>query len=291
MKTIALQEETINGLKSIKLSKNVFNIESHIKLFNYHGELKIIKQLDELEGPKYDNKMYTIDLLDKNRSLFPKSLCVPEALIRVSNINVGFLMPYIVGINLADIINDVKYPLDEIKSYLQGIGKILDQLKLIRENTSLKTFYIADLHSSNFIVNPSTKEITVVDLDSCKIENNTEPFSLYLYPNGLISNVKEKYRIIRESAIVKVDENTDLFCYTCIILSYLYGKNVSHLSLNEYYGYLDYLSSIGIDKNLINSFEKLVTKEDNVNPGPYIQSLTEEQVCLSKKSVYDILKK
>ena len=83
------------------------------------------------------------------------------------------------------------------------------------------------------------------------------------------------------------DENTDLYCYSMMILNYLYGSNVNNLKLEEYYEYLNYLESLGINSELINIWAKLLVNANNENPVDYLNSLSDEQVYRSRKFVYD----
>ncbi|MBR6690599.1 MAG: hypothetical protein IKL65_04650 [Bacilli bacterium] len=77
-----------------------------------------------------------------------------------------------------------------------------------------------------------------------------------------------------------------------IILNYLYGDKINRISLEEFYEYLNYLEFIGVNKDLITIFSKLfVTNCKNENPLNYLDSLSFEQICRSKKLVYDIVKK
>ena len=177
--------------------------------------------------------------------------------------------------------------------YLKKVGEILEQMNNIRTYTPLTDFYLNDLHEGNFIVNPKKREINVVDLDSSKIGDNMVFASHYLTPFSLLNSVKNKYQIISEEknnyhiGYIFPDENTDLYCYSMMILKYLYGSNVNNLKLEEFYEYLNYLESIGINHELINIFEKLLVNANNENPVDYLNSLNEKQIYRSRKIVFD----
>ena len=90
---------------------------------------------------------------------------------------------------------------------------MLNQLSYIRKTTPLKDFYINDLNVTNFIVNPSNCELSIIDLDSAKIGTNAACPARLLTPKALLNNVKGKYNINEDKDVlghVIADENSDL---------------------------------------------------------------------------------
>ena len=161
----------------------------------------------------------------------------------------------------------------------------------IRENTDLRHFYLNDLHESNFMVNFDTKDLCVIDLDSCKISNNFCFPSRYLTKNGLLNNVS-KYNIdnYRHGSYVLANKDSDMYCYIILILNYLFGENINNISLNTFYDYLNYLEFVGIEEGLINCFRRIVSYGENVNPSEYLSTLNSKQICRAKKKVYETVK-
>lgn len=89
---------------------------------------------------------------------------------------------------------------------------------------------------------------------------------------------------------INSNKESDLYCYTILFLNFLYGENVSIFSLELFYDYLGYLEKIGFDKEFISSIINIVTNAPNDNIGPYLDSITEEQVVRANKKVYKIAK-
>ena len=293
MKVITLSKRKFENLEPLKLSREVLSTEAQVFNFNHQGNPKVIKKLFYQEGDVFANKLYTLEMLSSNKKYLPESFCTPEALISVSGHIQGFSIPLVEGVNLAELLARKDISFDEKKYYLSRVGEILNQLKAIRNYTPLNDIYLCDLHSSNFIVNSENKKLTVIDLDSCKIKGNKSSISRYLNPYGLLNNVKGKYQFINdgsEPGYVRADENSDLYCYCLMLLSFLYGIGVDNLSIDEYYNYLEYLQHIGVNNELIDSFASLVSNKNNINPGPFIESLTEEQNCRAKRIVYQKVK-
>ena len=65
-----------------------------------------------------------------------------------------------------------------------------------------------------------------------------------------------------------------------------YGSNVNNMDIADFYDYLTYLSDIGMEPDLINSFRMLLHSCNNRNPAPELDSITKEQFLLAKKKVY-----
>lgn len=76
-----------------------------------------------------------------------------------------------------------------------------------------------------------------------------------------------------------------------VILNYLYGSNLNTVAIEEFYEYMNYLEYIGIDKNLVSLFERIVTNKNNKNPEYLLSSITDEQVYRANEKVYKKLKK
>lgn len=76
-----------------------------------------------------------------------------------------------------------------------------------------------------------------------------------------------------------------------VILNYLYGSNLNMVAIEEFYEYMNYLEYIGIDKNLVSLFERIVTNKNNKNPEYLLSSITDEQFYRANEKVYKKLKK
>jgi len=290
MNVISLSKRQFERLEPLKLSRDVTSTESKILLFPYRGEMKVIKQLFHKAGEVFANKLYTLEMLAANIDYFPENFCIPSALASSSGDIQGPLLDFEEGINFATILLDKRASFDEKKYYLIRLGEILSQLSAIRRDTPLKDFYICDLHPGNIIVNPNNKGMKFVDLDSSKIGNNKSSISKYLCETRLLEAAKNKYHFLDNKPLfgnIEVDENTDLYCYCIIILSFLFGERIDHLNIESFCQYISYLESIGINHELINVFLNLITNKKNKNPGPYVESITEKQFYKAKKVVYN----
>ena len=286
MKVTTLSKRAFENLEPLVLSRGILNTEACMLKYTDKGIPKVIKRLFYQDGEVFANKLYTLEMLSSNSKNLPSSFLIPDSLISVSGKIQGFSIPFMEGINFKTFLEDRNNPLEEKKYFISKVGEILNQMSAIRNHTDLKDLYLCDLHASNFIVKPDNKEIGVVDLDSCKIKGNKTSISLFLNPMALLNTVKGKYKINQDDRVI-ADENSDLYCYNMMILSFLFGSTeVNYMSLEEFYNYLNYLKNIGISNELVNVFGDLVSNKANSNPVHLISSLNDEQICRAKCIVY-----
>ncbi len=293
MNVITISKKKFATLEPLVLSKEIISTEAEIYQFVHKREQKILKLLFYQEGNVFANKLYTIEMLDTNKEYLPDCFCTPDSLVSVSGTIKGFTLPKIEGKTLVTLLNDDSIDYKEHIYYLKRIGEILDQMKAIRKYTPLKNIYLNDLHESNFIANPNNKQLTVIDLDSCKIGNNETSQARFLTPSSLLNNATGKYKTIEDfgnMGYVEADEQTDLYCYTMIVLNYLAKENVDEMNLEEFYNYLNYLNYIGINKELIDAFSRIVINKPNENVGKYLDSLTRENIVRARNTVYKKVK-
>lgn len=290
MKIICISKKKFEQLNKLELSKEIFNTEGIIYDFEYKGNKKILKSLYTLNGYTFANKLYTIEMLDSNKEYLPTNFYIPDYLCTLEGKIIGYTIPKIEGINLSTILRNDGVNCKEQIYYLKKIGEILNQLHNIRKYTPLKNFYINDLHDSNFIVDNKNRELKVIDLDSCKIGSNGSFAARFLTPVSMINGIA-KYKVnedMNSSGYIVPNSDSDLYCYSMIILNYLYGDKINNIGIENFYEYLNYLEAIGINKELIEIFSKLLVDNcNNKNPVNYLDSLTSEQIYRSKKMVYE----
>ena len=286
MQIINMSKTKLNSLEPLILPKGVTSTECELFKYNYYGKEKLLKKLYRTNGIIFANKLYTIEALNSNKDNIPSNFTVPEVLVSINKQIEAFTMKYIKGINLSIILNDPTITYEEKINYLKSIGNILEQMKNIRKYTELKDFYIGDIHEDNFLVDTEKQEIFVADLDSCKIADNKSFPGRYLTTTSLLRYNEIKYSLLDEPdriADYKVTEETDIYCYIIMILNYLYDGRVDRLSIEEFYRFINYLDDIEVNKELIESFEKIVVGAPNVNPVNYLDTLSSKQIAKARK--------
>ena len=253
-----ITEMKLKQLNNLFIPKEIFNTEAELFIFDkkekWAKEHYAFKKFFIENGEVFSNKLYTLhQLIDKKEQIGIEELVMPDKLISVDGKVRGFTMPYIENINLHTILNSKEFDVKEKIGYLKEIGKILEDIKHVREYKGVDTFYLNDIHEGNFILNKKTGKINVVDIDSARISNSlTQPSKYLARAKENLAKVSKYHQCENEvGASFIADENTDLFCYIVMILNFLYGGNVLKLSLAEFYVYLDYLSKLGMSKELL----------------------------------------
>lgn len=297
MKIINISKNRFENLERYQLPSSIFNGEAQMYILPIKNQWetvnKLLKRLYITSGPMFGNKLQTINSLIDSKSLIAiPEIVFPEKLAIVNGEVVGYTMELVESINLETALRsyDVS-PQTKIK-YLRQIGEILEEMKKIRAYTSIKDFYLNDIHENNFVIDKKTDSVRVVDIDSCKINGNYTFGSRYLSPLSLAYNIPKYKR--EENGIcggfINPSEDTELYCYIIMILNTLYGGGINRLSLDQMYNYLEYLCSIGVDLELINIFEKIASNSHNENPYELLDCLT-PVLAKSNQNVYNYVRR
>ena len=272
MQILNMTRKRFESLESLNLPDVIFNTEATMFLVTeknkWRKKQEVLKKLYNSRGEVFSNKLYTInELIEKREIIGIPELIMPTSLAAVNGDIVGFTMPYVPNINFQTVLNSDNYTLEQKVGYLKEIGELLDKIRKVRKYSSVTDFYLNDIHEQNFILSKETGKICAVDLDSAKIGNNLVMASRYLTPNSQLPLVS-KYVPLEYSVggVYEVNENTELYCYIIMILNFFYGSNISKLSLADFYVYLDYLSKIGVSKEILDIISYIYTGHDNKNP-------------------------
>lgn len=273
MRTVSFSNYTFKKFEKLKLESSIFNTEGKLYRFTdknkWYLSEKVLKVFYNTEGDIFSNKLFTINSLIDNSDLIDiDEIVLPDKLAIVNSKVCGYTMPFIRGINLNLILKDFSISNEFKISLLKQISEILKKMDNLRKNSELKDFFINDLHEGNFIYNTDTRKLNVVDTDSFKINNNKPFAAKYLTPASSIVNIPKKYIQnieLRYPGFIVSNKNSDLYCFNIIILNYLFQNNVSKLSMENFYTYLNYLRTIGLPYRLVDKFAKLYEYLDNEN--------------------------
>jgi len=279
MQILNMSKIQFESLDRLELPDSVFNTEA--QMFIVPGKNKwskkqsILKRLYVDTGETFSNKLYTIhELLDKKDVIGVEELVMPEALAAVDSEIVGFTMPYVSNINFQVVMDSNEYTTSQKIAYLKEVGALLDKLRKVREYTSVKDFYLNDIHENNFILNQTTGRINAVDLDSSKIGNNLTAAARYLTPISQLPLISKYVPLERSvGGTYEVNENTEIYCYIVMIFNFLYGSNIGKMPIPDFYVYLEYLSKIGVSKEFLDKISYIYTGKSNENPFEYLDEL------------------
>lgn len=282
MEEITLTKKQFDTLKEYQLPKDLFTAEASLYILpisnKWQVNSKLLKKFYITQGASFNNKLQTIkslikfkDVINIDEMVFPEKLAVVEEQI------VGYTMELIPSINLETALSSNEISTERKIKYLYQIGIILEKMDYVRKYTSLKDFYMNDIHENNFVIDINTDSIRAIDTDSYKINNNIALTigSKYLQPGTIITNIP-KYKQDNSFAYACnfiPSKDTDLYCYIIMILNFMYGGGIEKLEIEELYNYLEYLHQIGVDIKLINIFKKILSNSPNENPYNLLESL------------------
>lgn len=297
MKVINISKNRFQNLEKYQLPPSVFNSEAQMYILPIKNKwetiYKILKRLYVTSGPMFGNKLETINsLIDLEGEIDIPEIVFPERLAIVNSEAVGYTMELVESINLETALRSYDVDAETKIKYLRQIGEILEKMKMVRKFTSVKDFYLNDMHENNFVIDINSDNVRVVDIDSCKINGNITFGSRYLSPMSMIANIPKykKETDGRCGGFIKPSEDTDLFCYNIMILNTLFGGGFNRLTLEEFYNYIEYLYSLGVPLELIDIFEKIVSNNHNENPYELLDSLT-KVMKKSNKHVFSYVRK
>lgn len=295
MNIMNMSKYDLKKMKKFSLANGLINTEADLFILKvkngWNTEYKMLKMFYNNSGLGFSNKLFTInELIDKKDIIAMNELVMPEKIVVVNDEVRGFAMPYIKSISFETVLNDNK--IDNLKKieYFKQISSILKNMDEVRKKSELSDFYLNDIHENNFVLNSETDKVNVVDLDSCKIGGNKSFAAKYLTIYAPISNMNSKYKInndINFSSYIIPDKNTDLYCYTMMILNFIFRGKAYLMSKDKYYLYLDYLRSIGYSYNLLDKFSKIYEYVDNELISDELDDLSNEMIYKSHNKIFE----
>ena len=296
METISISYKKFNQLKKLELDSSILNTEG--KLFfikdknKWNTKMKLVKKFNNDFGIGFSNKLFTINSLsDQKDEIGIDELVLPEKLVVSNSKVIGYTMDYIDGENLGLLLKNPKLSREKAIDYLKQIGVILEKIEQLNEYNKVSNFHLNDIHEGNFVVDKKDT-VHVVDMDSCRIDNNIPCIAKYLTPYSQVELFPQKYSQktgIPAIGFIMPDNNSDLYCYNIMILNYLYQDKITKLDIKEYYKYLNYLRSIDFPYELLDSFSLLFDVPNNKNPYEYLDLIPSDKGRAIKK-VYDLRK-
>lgn len=266
MKNLTISRRQFEKMDKYVLDSSIRSVEAQLFVWNtkesWNHQKKLLKKYYVTNQEYFSNKLYTINMLVSNRkTLQIPELILPEQLLTIDDEIVGYVMPFIENnINLGTLLNSDGLTLFKKIQTLKEIGKILKKT-LYMQNLNIN-FFLGDIHENNFIFDRDKKIFKAVDLDSCRIGRNNSSVSRYLTFNDKLWNYPQKYPLNEEDIHIS-NENTVILSYIYMILNTISQTNISKISIEQYYDYLQFLEDLGFNRELINQFSLIYTDGKN----------------------------
>lgn len=295
MRVITMTKKQIERLKKLPISNEVTNTESIIYRTDTLPKNKVpagtlLKYLYIKDKESFANKLYTIEMLSSyGPTLGLKELVIPDALVSVENQAIGFTIPEVKNAtNLGIILKDPKIDKEKKMELLRKVGELLGKTQNLDKYGI--NFYFNDMHEFNFLVDNETEEIYAIDLDSASFSKDHPLGSYYMVTNPNMSLLQNKYKMT-DDKLAYPDHNTDLLCYTMMVINTIADFKVSKLPLEEYYAYLEYLRQLGFGEGLINAFASIYTNGDNKNVSEFFDEIPISQLYRASYNVFKAINK
>lgn len=260
-----LSNNKFNELTKLGLNKSICHTESELYLYDKD---QIFKKFYIDFGEELSNKLYTISSLIENKNeIHIDDIVFPKQIITISKQVSGYVMPFIKGVNFDIYMKQSRRTLEEKKELFKQLTEILLKMKNIRDKENI-TFYINDFHEGNIMYNAETKRLNIIDVDSFSILNNQPCPAKYLSSRSFASYFPNKYKVNNSKIFNNVipSQNTDLYCYTIMLLKLLYkddfistiGSDLKILMM-----YIDYLEYLGLSSKMTDKLRKPFMDEVN----------------------------
>lgn len=260
MKIIRVDEEYINTLVQYRLHKDIKNQEAIFYVYNNDYLLKLFKSNDFMT---LNNKMYILNKLFYIKKYVDiEEIVWPNDLVKVGNINRGFIMNFIkYNSNVGLIFNSDKVSIEDKLFFLKSIGNILKKLE---NNDSLKSidFHLSDIHEGNFIYDSKNNNVKIIDIDSSYVEGAIPSISKFLYRNDKLWDFPNKYPL-DENNIHIPSKNTTILSFVYILLNFITGYYSPDMTTHDFSETLNILNNIGVNKELLDSIFNVYSTEDN----------------------------
>ena len=241
----------MNSLRSVLGNKEISqeeNINSYTRIFvNEYGVVSKIY----VGNPEFSRKNIEIIkyLLDNRSLLSDRFIAKPISIIVYKEKTIGYTMPYVSGVTLQEYLSSSFVSRESRATALCSLGKALNSLP--------SNVHIGDLHAQNVIVQPC-EEIRVIDVDGFYVEGlhrMTCPLDYLLEDEK--EQLPAKYHT--DNGEIIISSESDLLCYTLIILNYLLGNyNYLSLSKDDRVRYLRFINKRGLDKDIVLSIHSVL---------------------------------
>ena len=277
MKKITFSSNDTSQLSKFAVSDDVTNSESELYRFTMVDGARqrkdyLFKKLYNLGKEILSNKIFSITALNKlSMQGDLKEFVIPEYLVYDDGGLIGFLLLEQKNTTtLGTVLKGAGVSKSVKLSLLKRVGDIVEKAHSF-EYEGLP-FCFGDLHENNFLVN-SDGDISVVDLDSSTFHNMALS-SYYLIDNPNLDDFsKYEFNVF---GIPFPNRDTDLLCYNMMLLSTIAEENMNVISVPEYFGYLDYLSTLGFSEDFLDSFKRVYSNHKNENASSFLESVPDE---------------
>ncbi len=260
MKIIRLNDNDIQNFSQYEIHKSIKNQEANLYIYKKDYLLKLFKSTD---NNILDNKMYILNKLFYIRNYIDiKEIVWPNDLVKIGDVSRGFTMDFIKNnTNISLIFNSNKIPSSTKLYYLKLIGKILEKIENDKELNKIG-FHLSDIHEGNFILDNINNVVRAIDIDSSSVLGSNASKSKFLFKNDKLWDFKSKYPLDDNNYHIP-NKNTTIISFVYMLLNLITGYYTPDLSIHDFVLTLNILSTVGVNKELLDSIFNIYSKNDN----------------------------
>ena len=274
MDAIVLTKRQFEKLKQHLVPDHISNSEASLYIIpskNQYND-KLIKVYKANSGETFSKKLYVVNaLINSKDTINSNDIVLPEKLVVVDGKVVGSSQEYINNnINMIDVINNTKIPIDRKIDLLKQILGIINHVRYV--SSSVNNLNIGDVHLGNFIYDISEKRVKSIDTDSYSIGEVSQPVEPMDINGENFDGLLNKYKFNYVGLTIPNNES-DMMYYQFIVLNTIANYEINKLPLNEFYDYLQFLKDNGYSYEVIDCFASIYNNKSNYIDNDILEQL------------------
>lgn len=283
MRNIFIKETELLKLEKVKI-RDPQKCEGVFYFYSVSNKKMIMKIMKNTHNYYSSQGLKAIQILLEYKNTISEVIpefVVPEALVYIDSILKGYLMNFIEGVKLQEFLENPNIEFKQKIYILQNIGIILD--KPLNLSNFPYFFHFGDLHEGNIMIT-SNGNIKILDSNGISIfQEDVNSKYLHLCKSNLFCRSKYQTNQVDDPI---ASRDTDILCYMMIVMNFISQSNFSEFPFYKINDYLKYLKSINFSEEFLNCIDKLYTSENNINPYPYLENITEDMLEKANMNAY-----
>lgn len=228
------------------------NATARLILLPQHGQVaKIYTKRKELWYKNISNLSKICQLISPND--FPE-IVFPIAFIEYLNETVGYLMPFIDGNTLDEVLTSKCRTTKEILLTFSQIASVLNRLP--------NEIHVGDIHPNNILVD-HTGNMHLIDLDGFSLDNGYL-MTCPLYFDDECFKVLPLEKYFKADHSIKIGKNTDIYCLMRMFFTWLLdGFNPFQFSKHRFSLFCEYLRKKELPESAVEAVAQVRKQENN----------------------------
>ena len=201
---------------------------------------------------------------------------LPQKILQVDSLIVGYEMPLIDGIRLSDALRSC-----DSRTAIRWFIQIFEGIQFLNSLNEAMAF--GDLHEDNILINKNG-ELYYCDIDGFRILNGRGKYGRYFTMMSYLCNeLPEKYKIEKKSGDYLTDKNSDIACLVIMIMNYIMSSHdcFASIPVDIAREYVDFIEQKGMPGEIIEMVRMLYRGEDNFINLEALQKMPEDLLPFS----------